>query len=223
MEVESISLPAKVSIPEQAFGKEQWEAYIGDVGEEPPLPKDIVQILKSPCPIWKGKTVVQTHSLMLIPATVNGKPLTLKSLGEFVKSPKQGNATKYGFFSPAVLQEHGDTSKEKSYWVLIPNDVLPESRGKNLDVQIDLVDKLGNDTGVEYELSTALEVAVLNLLTYVKTGKRLYGQDPLTYARCQEKTNGYPVSVGGFASGGLNVYHNYFDNDNNGVAARRKF
>src|SRR5690348_15139439 len=30
--------------PKIAVGKEQWEKYIGNVGEEPPLPKDIHKI-----------------------------------------------------------------------------------------------------------------------------------------------------------------------------------
>src|SRR6476620_385041 len=38
--------------PKIAFGKKQWAKYFGDIGEEPPLPKDIDKILKSPCPLF---------------------------------------------------------------------------------------------------------------------------------------------------------------------------
>lgn len=43
------------NLPEGAFGKEQWMKYLGDIGEEPPLPKSIHKILKSPCPFFLRK------------------------------------------------------------------------------------------------------------------------------------------------------------------------
>lgn len=36
------------------------------------LSPNIAEILASPCPIWPGKTVGETHKLVLVPATVNG-------------------------------------------------------------------------------------------------------------------------------------------------------
>ena len=82
-------------LPLVPFGKAEWEKYIGIVGEEPPLPSDIEEILNDPCPFWPNKKVHETHVLCLIPQTVNGKPLNLKSLGELVQKPLQGHATKY--------------------------------------------------------------------------------------------------------------------------------
>ena len=67
-------------------------------GVEPPLPPDIHQILASPCPIWPGKTIQETHMLTLIPATVNNQPFTLKTLGELIKQPKTGPATQFKYF-----------------------------------------------------------------------------------------------------------------------------
>lgn len=74
--------------PEIAFGKSKWEQYYGAVGEEPALPFNINQILEEPCPIWPQKKIKETHLLVLIPKTINGKPLTLQLLRELVKKPK---------------------------------------------------------------------------------------------------------------------------------------
>ena len=78
---------------EVAFGKEAWAKYFGDVGIEPPLPTDIVKILKAPCPYWPTKKVIETHLLVLIPETINRRPLTLTSLGELIKKPLQDSAS----------------------------------------------------------------------------------------------------------------------------------
>ena len=86
----------KITLPEMAFGKAKWERYFGDVGVEPPLPKDIVEVLKSPCPYWGGRRVEETHLLVLIPQSVNGRSFTIGTLGEMIKSPqKEGYSTKY--------------------------------------------------------------------------------------------------------------------------------
>lgn len=50
--------------PPIAFGKREWEQYLGDVGEEPFLPRVVYKILKSPCPFFPGKRVdILTYSL----------------------------------------------------------------------------------------------------------------------------------------------------------------
>ncbi len=92
------------NVPSMAFGKALWAQYFGDIGVEPPLPPHINAILQSPCPYWSGKKVEETHLLVLIPQTVNGKPLTLRSLGELVKSPKQGTSSQYRHFWDKALK-----------------------------------------------------------------------------------------------------------------------
>ena len=81
-----------------AFGKSKWAKYIGDIGEEPPLPKEIFQIMTSPCPDNPRKRIYETHVLTLIPKEVNKQPLTLNSLGEHVQNPKKGNKIGYRKF-----------------------------------------------------------------------------------------------------------------------------
>ena len=61
------------------FGAQEWRQYFGEVGVAPRLPLDMVEILHSPCPFWPGKTVKDTHLLVLIPARVAGRKSRMKT------------------------------------------------------------------------------------------------------------------------------------------------
>jgi NLR family CARD domain-containing protein 3 len=203
---------------EIAFGKQQWATYFGDVGVEPPLSQNIYQILKSSCPFWEKK-VGQTHMLVLIPKTINGKPLSLKSLGELVQAPKQGNATKYSHFN---LGEYTDPPAPASHWVLMTRDVLPGSRNKSYDKQQAMVKSYAEKTKTPYQVPPILDATVCIFMEYVLSGTRLYSDNPWTYTRCQAKYGrDRQLVVGGFASGGLLVNPD-FDVNYDGVAALRK-
>ena len=71
------------AFPPWVFGAAEWNKYFGDVGVEPPLPDDIVQRLSE---------LSANNVLVLIPATVNGQPLTLTTVGELVQKPLQGHS-----------------------------------------------------------------------------------------------------------------------------------
>ena len=199
--------------------KSVWEHYFGLIGEEPALPDDLEAILNSPCPFWEGRQVRDTHMLVLIPSHVGGQPLTLDYLGELIKSPQEGYGTKYRDY---YVEDIGNQSPGKSYWVLMTKDVLPGSRYKTYEEQRKLVEE---HAGLGYEVPGALEAAVVMLLHHARSGERLYSDNPWTYTRCRDKDkDGDPVVVGGFSSGGLHVDNFYhFDNYYNGVAGLRKF
>lgn len=173
---------------EIAFGKEQWERYFGDIGEEPALPANIYEILKSPCPIIDGKKVGETHMLVLIPETVNGKPLTLNYLGELVKSPKQGNATGYyNFIWDKIIKKHWDMPNEKSHWVLMTKDVLPGSECMGYKAHLKLVLNLRQKAQADYQVPKALDAATCIFMKCVSSGERLYSKkQSCPYTRCQE-------------------------------------
>ena len=193
--------------PKIAFGKKQWAKYFGDIGIEPPLPKDIHKILKSPCPFFPGKKVEETHMLVLIPETIDGKPLNLTTLGELVKAPKEGHATEYRYIWDAIVKEHGNHSAAKSHWVLMTKDVIEGSRNKSYTDQQALIADLAKQTGIDYEVPNVLDAAICIFMKYISSEERLFNDnDPLTYTRCQEKTEGYQVAVGGFSPAGLGVY-----------------
>jgi hypothetical protein len=202
--------------PEIAFGKAKWERYFGDVGAEPPLPPNINTILASQSPFNPNQTVAETHLLVLVPQTVNGQPLTLKSLGELIQKPKTGNKAQY---RPSNFGGHENTPAPKSHWVLMTRDVLEGSRAKSFEDQKKLLKP-------PYEVPSLLEAAVSILMHHVETREHLYPENPRwTYTRCAEKhsSGSWQMVVGGFAPAGLDVHGNSGDNDLYGLGAIRKF
>jgi hypothetical protein len=186
-------------------------------------------ILDGPCPFWPDKQVKDTHLLVLIPATVGGVPFTLNLLGELIQHPKNGgHRTKYSYYSERVKAQIGEQSPPRSYWLLMTRDVLPGSRNKGYAAQKELVAGYASREGVPYVLPSVLEAATAIFMHHAREGERLFGNDPWTYTRCQEKVdnNRYPVFVGSFSSGGLSVdsYCNGVrSSGGRGVSCLRKF
>ena len=210
----------------RTLGEVEWKHYFGDVGSAPDLPADMATILDSPCPFWRDQLVKDTHLLVLIPATVGGVPFTLTQLGELIKRPKNGgHRTKYSYYSNSVKSRIGKESPPHSYWLLTTRDVLPGSRSAGYAHQKELVAGYASREGIPYVLPSVLEAATAMLLHYAREGERLFGNDPWTYTRCQEQevVDGYPVVVGGFYSGGLDVCNYYDVYSNCGVSCLRKF
>ena len=197
------------SIPSIAFGKADLEKYFGDIGMEPPLPANIEEILNEPCSFWPNKKVKETHLLVLIPSTVNGKPFTLNYLEELIQKPKSGYATKYRFYVDNMREEPGEKSYP-SHWVLMRRDVVPGSRGKNCPELCSLISSHSKNVGLPYEIPYALEATASILMHYVKTGEHLYTDDKLggrntcTICKAMAWLMG-PVVVGNFSSEGLFV------------------
>jgi hypothetical protein len=194
--------------PRIAFGKARWAQYFGDVGEEPPLPHNIKEILNAPCPIWPNKKVHETHLLTLIPKTVDGEYLTLKALGELVQKPLEGLPSAFAWRD---LGEYQDTLPKHSYWILSSRDVIPDSRNKTFANQKKLLDKYPG-----YEILRIMDIAVALFMEHVRYGSRLYSDEPWTFTRCQEQYNvDCPLVVGDFGLRGLNMSHNYNGDDKN--------
>jgi hypothetical protein len=190
-----------------SFGAEEWSRYFGEVGEVPWLPWHVVDTLNYPCPFWPGKLIKDTHLLVLIPATVAGRPFNLNLLGGLIQRPQGGSSpTKYRRYSNKIQAEFGTQSPIRSYWVLMTRDVLEGSKGKKYAAQQALVAHHAGRTGLPYELPGALEAATVILSHYIHRGNRLYADMPWTYTRCQDLVgHRYPVVVGGFSSEGLDI------------------
>jgi hypothetical protein len=214
----------------RTLGEAEWEHYFGDVGVAPALPNNMTISLDSACPICPGKKIRDTHLLVLIPATVDGAPFTLNLLGELIRRPRNGgNETKYRYYSNIVKAQLGEASPDRSYWLLMTRDVLENSRSKVYAAQRALVASHAGRTGQPYEIPGALEAATSILMHHVRTGERLFGDTPWTYAHCQEVINNrhgvrYPNFVGGFESSGLFVSEVFVGaHKNEGVAGCQKF
>jgi hypothetical protein len=204
--------------PSIAFGKREWAHYFGDIGDEPPLPLNIKEILKSSCPIWPDKKVCETHLLTLIPETVNGKPLNLRFLDNLVRQPKHGLPMQYRSFY--LGEDFDDLPTQRSHWTLLSRDVIPGSRNKSFMNQQKLVQKYP-----EYEVPNVLDTSIALFMEYARRGNELYSNTPWTYTRCQERFNSeWQLCVGGFTKEGLSVGCNYFrDYQDDGIGIQRKF
>ena len=219
----NLKTPAKISLstPSIAFGKTNWEKYFGDIGLEPPLPKNIEDILNASCSFWPNKKVKETHLLVLIPNTVNGKLFTMSYLGDLIQKPKFGYSTKYDYYSDLVKDALGDKSYP-SHWVLMTRDVIPGSKGKRKSECCKMIANHSKDSGLPYALPHSLEITTSILMYYVKTGKKLYSNDPSTYAYSRDlDKSGAPMVIGGFASGGIDIYDNIYGGIDCGVAGCR--
>ena len=102
-------------------------------------------------------------------------------------------------------------------------DIIPGSKYENYSKCSDMIANHRKKTGIPYELPHLLEATASILMHYVRTGERLYSDDPWTFTFSQDvDKNNNPLSVGGFAAGGLSVPH--YDNYSPfGVAGCRKF
>jgi hypothetical protein len=209
-----------------AFGKDKWEKYFGPIGDVPALPNNIVEILCSDDPFNVGKKVAETHMLVLVPTTAKGEKLTLRSLTVRVKAPLAGHKSDYRYYSDTVDREHGAKSLQCPQWVLMTRDVIPGSSSKSY------ADQKGMMAGKpHYEVPDLLPASVVILTHYVRTGERLFSDNPNTYTRCKEVAGEFQTIVGGFAPAGLtlNYYYIHSHNNNNyghehvGVAAQWKF
>lgn len=214
------SLWKAMGIPANAFGPRQWEKYFGLIVDAPPLPLNIHKILKSQCPFWKkGKRVEDTHLLVLIPGSINGEPLTLKTFGKRVKLkfPELGQ-NGYRFIWDAAKSKCRGNGK--SYWVLMTKFVLPGSIGKRAYPQQVQVEKDGQGN---YKVPKALDVVVCAISRYARTNKKTRLFSNKTYARCKDKARGYRLCVGDFAPDGLQVVSSYhYDDVSIGVVGSRK-
>lgn len=141
--------------------------------------------------------------LVLIPQTINGKPLILKLLGELVQKHLQGNVTKYEYI---YLGEYTDPPAPKSHWALMTRDVIEVSRSKSYSDQQALITNYSQQVKISYEVPTVLDEAVSIFMEYVRTGNWLYSDSPRTNTMCLEKYGAnWQLVVGSFSAAGLNV------------------
>ena len=202
----------------KVFGKEAWKDYYNlEVEEEaPPLPKKIYQITRFLRCRLARKNEAPPCTAILMP-----KGLTLNKLRKLVEKPIKGNSTKFKCHSQGIIHKFGNEQVKKSYWFVITNDVIEESRNKNYVDQTALVRQ---KTRSECELPKLLEVLACCAMHRVSSGKYLVEREPRIYMRCQEQM-GSLLDVEGFTSGRIGVDYtvrNYFSSSC-GVAASRKF
>jgi hypothetical protein len=158
-------VPAVMALPPAAFGAAKWAQYFGDVGDEPPLPPNIDRIMAAPCPYWEGKTVAETHTLMLMPSEVDGQPFTLNVLSKMMTDPKDGDRklTLHQKESYFVFSQLAQESIKQCFWGLITKSPIPKTAGKNYLLAQNFLEK-------EYTVPKTIEIIMAMVMEYVDSG-----------------------------------------------------
>eukprot|EP00960_Hanusia_phi_P050287 760125-Hanusia_phi.AAC.2 len=213
------------------FGKEEWGRHFGHVPEEPALPRRIKALMGATCPIWKGKKIYETHALVLIPSTLNGRRMCMNLMAEVMHTPKEGNASNIRYYWDKMKSQRGLEGPDASYWVVITKDILPRSvnklyqdqqaQARALQVElvqpedINLVRGASYLQNSPYRMPTALEMVITMALWYASTGERLLkessaeegGKHTWSNTRCRDELlHGCPIVVGSFSERGMCVY-----------------
>jgi len=210
------------------LGAGEWKKGFGvDVGTVPPIPKTITKaLLESECPLHPGQKIKDTHVLMLVPKTVNGKPYTALELDELC-SERKGSGSRLidSDYTSWKRQEWAKLPQAESEWVLIPKsdpdpNVSPDKhfRSKNIAAQKGVHDSHYK----EYREVKTLELMTMAVLYDLTHKERLLSN---YYLRCEEpNASGGRVCVGDFNAHGLRVndVNDDYDNDYIGRALARK-
>ena len=189
--------------PETAFNKENWNIYFGKV-TEPSLPKNIELILASSCPFYPGKKIEETHRLLLIPGSVDGKPLTLNLLIDLFKTPKIGYPFRYRYIWSKILENYGQQELPNSYWVLMTKDLIEGSRNQKYPDQQALLTKFTKNKKNVYRTPTLVEAMICEYVKYAY-GERGLG-DWWPYTACKEVVDDFRMMTGGFAPAGIDTF-----------------
>jgi hypothetical protein len=196
------------------FGKAEWLKYFGvNVGIEPPIPQNILDVFYNDvCPIWgkDGKTVWETHVLVLVPEKVDGTSLTFNLFEKLSGNTKQGTPLKYdaGY---DFTQAYGDVPFPSSHWVLMTRKFLPDVYCKGYEKCAVAVKEFHG----KYEIPKVIDAVVAISSEYIRSGIKLYptnSESVCTY--CQEAVKSSHFLVGDFSQKGLGIstedYHSKF-------------
>jgi hypothetical protein len=216
---------------EIAFGNDKWARCFGkdavkdeDQREEfSSLPwMNFIEDCKKFQSLFPEKKAKDCLMLVRLPKTLKGG-FTLKNLGRLV--------VKYSYNNigldiwTGVADELGDKPIDKSRWVLMTKDILPESRNKSYGEQQKIIAGLVEKFLRGYEVPEALDATACILAHYFDSKVHLFNDKPWTYTRCKDKVQGVQISVGGFQRDCLSVIADGDNQDYNcdGVAVLRKF
>jgi hypothetical protein len=208
------------------LGAEAWQSQGIDVGRAPPIPSSITsELLESECPLHPGEKIKDTHLLVLVPKSVNGKPYTALELNKLC-AKRKGSGEKLIYDGEKSAnrwksQPWASTPQSESEWLLIPkSDPDPQKvskekhfRHKNIAAQQTVHDTYYPD----YREVKAVELMTAVLLHDLVNGERLLDGYCL---RCQEENaSGGRVCPGHFYANGLEVLGGV-DDDGSEVVGR---
>lgn len=188
------------------------------------LPNNIDKILKSNCPAFEDKRIIDTHMLVWIPKKIKGQPVTINNFEKLLEERLE--FSKYGIrcFRDEIIHQEGDKII-KSGWALMTTYVIPDSRNKSYIEQKNRVEGFTVDGKKDFHVPKIGEAIVCICAEYFRTKKRLFEFG--TYTRCEETTESinkvWQSIVGFFDDNGIAISLNLTDCDIVGVAALHRF
>lgn len=192
------------------------------------LPDNINEILKSNCPAFQSKKIIETHILFYIPEFINGEPVTVDNLGLLLKELPEfsNNATGFASISDEIVAEISSTPI-KSGWVLMITDVIPNSTFSSHTQQKKLVKNLNKNEQMDYKIPLLGEGVFCFAAEYLRSKKRLFNQGT-NFMFCQEKILGdylylHATSYKGLTIDCNNSYIEYLLPNPSGIYAARRF
>lgn len=189
--------------------KSDWERHVDlstfglNLDNVPLLDKrKVIPALKriaSSQPRIKGKSGV---TLLLIP-----EGLKIRTFFDIAKLPNV-NVPQIRCIWTCISDQIGDIQVDKTYWIVITNNIFERSRNQSVSSQNDLLQKMG------WEMPKTTEILGLITLTYMASEGQtcLYNYNPMTFTRCSEHVDGNQIVVGGLSPDGVFLHLNYFKN-----------
>lgn len=236
-----VQAPIRAVLGRNFLGVEEWrQGFDVHVGPLPVIPEYInSDLLNSPCPLQPGELIKDTHILMLLPKTVNGKPYSALELSGLCNTRRGSGAPLLDSTDPWsnwwMRELWAMEQPAESAWVLIPTSDPPfwnapedkHFRRKDIFRQ----EKVYEDHYLQdYRPARAVEIMTAAILNdVVNGGPRMLKPNLIlidvnrNHLRCSEPTaaGGY-VSVGNFDYSGLCVSSRFDADCSVGFALARK-
>jgi hypothetical protein len=216
--------------PEEIFAKEVLEKHLGNVGEVPLPPKELLEAMEASCPFTKDANLKtkDTHIITWVPQKVNNDKLSPNRLEAFFNSDKSG-ANKIGFDRNFSYFPEGvaDQEAEGGYWLMM----LKKPLGATKNMLYEFAEHHVQQNYKNYDTPTVKDATLCVLLNYVSSGEKkeriLAVENPLRYTWCKEngkhRSEVWYMVVGALAPSGLVVNSYYRADDDVGVCPVRKF
>jgi hypothetical protein len=221
---------AEFEFPEEIFGKEVLEKHLGDVGEVPLPPKELLEAMEAPCPFSKDANLKakDTHIITWVPPKVGNDKLSPIRLEAIINSDKSG-PNKIGFDRDMTYFPEGvaDQEAEGGYWLMM----LKKPPEATKYMKYEVAERHVQQNYKNYDIPTVKDAMLCILLNYVCSGEKkeriLAREDPLKYTWCKENGRDkyvvWHMIVGALAASGLNVNDRHDAHVQVGVCPVRKF
>jgi len=188
------------------------------------LPNLIDKILKSDCPAFKDKRIIDSHMLVWIPEKIKGQPVTIENLEKLLE--ERIEFSEYGIRccrDEIIKQERAKIIK--SGWFLMTTHIIPDSRNQSYFEQKNRVENFEINGQKGYRIPKIAEAIVCIATEYFRTKKRLFPFG--TFTRCEESVESvndmWQSIVGYFDDYGFSISLNICDCDIVGIAALQRF